>query len=417
MYEQDVVQLLATIDWLFVLYGASDVLHNDIEAAGVELDHSFIPHVFYSEEREAKEREFSLEMADAKLGIDLLQEDEVTSVQEDGKDWSILDQAFVTDLGFSFTHLVQVLFVLARWQALGGDAKLRLSYKAPFSTITDILKNSMEDLSSDEATRIVEFLVLEPAKIRRLLGKDIAESDVPVWEHNKREHRYAIRPLIIINEGQLAWGAAAADRAARIWTGTIFDGYLPADFNWPNVKNVVRNIKSGIEQKLEIRAFEVCSRATSWVLHGIDFKHKFPKESFEDVGDFDTLACWPEKNLWLSVECKYNQPPFCLKDARRLRERIFGSGKDHGQFAKIERRRDFLASNFVQLRKLLGWPEPPEGVLPSFSEVYVCRDIYWWMRNPPFVVPTQFVRIDGLDRWLRGQGNLGSGMQTCKNSV
>jgi hypothetical protein len=141
-------------------------------------------------------------------------------------------------------------------------------------------------------------------------------------------------------------------------------------------------------------------------LHGIDFKYKFPTERFEDVGDFDVLAYWPETNQWLSVECKYNQPPFCLKDARRLRERIFGSGSDHGQFAKIERRRDFLTSQVDRLRMLLGWPEPSSGTTPFVGEVYVSRDIYWWMRNPPFEVPSKFVRIDGLDRWLRRQGLL-----------
>lgn len=403
---QEVVQLVASIDWLFVLYGASDVLHNDIDAAGVEIDHSFIPQVFYSEDRDKREKEFSLEMADVKLGIELRQEDEVTSVQEEGRDWGPLDQAFFEDLGFSLTHLTQVLLVLARWHSMGGEAQLRLSYQAPISKIIDILTDSIQGLPDDEAKSLVNFLILDPVKVRRLLGKAVDEIDVPVWDHNKREYRYTIRPLIAIDEEQLAWGAGAADRAARIWISSIFNGYLPAEFNWPHIKDAVRNVKVGIEKKLEVRSFEVCSRATPFVQHGIDFRRKFRKEGFEDVGDFDVLAYWPETNQWLSVECKYNKPPFCLKDARRLREEIFGSGLDRGQFVKIERRRRFLASQNARLHLLLGWPEPSAGTIPTIVEVYVSRDIYWWMRNPPFEVPTQFVRIDGLDYWLRSQGLL-----------
>jgi len=37
----------------------------------------------------------------------------------------------------------------------------------------------------------------------------------------------------------------------------------------------------------------------------------------------------------------------------------------------------------------------------QIKEVYASRDIYWWMRNPPYEVVAEFVRIDVLDHWLR----------------
>jgi hypothetical protein len=169
------------------------------------------------------------------------------------------------------------------------------------------------------------------------------------------------------------------------------------------VKECVRTIKERLEKQLEVQAFKVCSRTATYVLHGIDFKYRFPNEQFDDVGDFDVLAYWPDSNRWISVECKYNQPPFCLKDARRLRERIFGADNNRGQFGKIEKRRTFLQEHFNRLRALLGWPVSSGNYAPMFTEVYVSRDIYWWMRNPPYDVPTSFVRIDGLDGWLRTQ--------------
>ena len=45
-----------------------------------------------------------------------------------------------------------------------------------------------------------------------------------------------------------------------------------------------------------------------------------------------------------TVGCSVNASttnPFCIKDARRLRDRIFGGGSEVGQFVKIERRRQF----------------------------------------------------------------------------
>jgi len=399
----DVVQLIAYIDWLFVLYGASDVLHHDIDVAGLEIDHIYIPQVFYSDDRENREKEFSLEMAKLKLGLDVEKKDEVSSKQEAGGDWDDLDQAFFKYLGFTLTQLTQMFWILAQWKSASGESELRLSYQAPVSAIIEMLKSNIEGLKNDGAISLINFATLDPTQIRCLLGKSIDESDVPVWEHNKRGSRYTIRPLISIDNKVLTWGADACDRAASIWVNSISNGYLPADFDWPQVKDVVRKIKADLEKQLEIRAFEVCSRATTLLYHGIDFRRKFPKEQFDDVGDFDVLAYWPETNQWVCIECKYNQPPFCLKDTRRLRDRIFGSNSQRSQISKIERRHQFMLSNSERLRELLSWPKPKSGASLQIIDVYVSRDIYWWMRNPPYEVETHFVRVDTLENWLRDQ--------------
>jgi len=397
----DVVQLIASVDWLSVLYSASDTLHNGIDVGGIELDDSFVPTVFFSEDRDSKDRQFLQDVANAKLGIGLLEEDGVNSAQDSVQNWGVLDQALSSDLGFSLTQLTQVLQVLSHWHSAGGAAKLSFSYSATPTAIVDRVRERLPDLPADAAKKVVTFLTLDPAGVRRLAGKQEDEPDVPIWEHFKRVHRYLIRPLVQVDEDLLAWGAATADRALSIWTGSFANGYQPADFQWPNVARVVRDIKAGIEKQLEVRAHEICGRHTAYVVHGIDFRRRFPREQFDDVGDFDVLAYWPDRNLWLSIECKYNQPPFCLKDGRRLRARVFGEGSDRGQFSKIERRRHFLTTNVDQLRVLLQWPESWAGIGSVFREAYVCRDIYWWLKHPPYAVPTEFVRVDALDGWLR----------------
>jgi hypothetical protein len=394
------IRLVAAVDWLSVLYGASDTLHNDIDVGGIELSDSFVPTVYFSEGRDLRERQFLQEAASAKLGIGLLEEDEVNSVQEDSGRWQPLDDALVADVGFSFTHLLQSFHVLSHWYSVGGSPELQFSYTATPLAIANMLSARVPDLAIETAIRLTDFLTLDPTGVRRLAGKDVDEPDIPVWEHYKRVHRYLIRPLIKVDADALAWGAATVHRAAAIWSGSILSGYLPADFQWPNMVKAVRTVKAGIEQHLEVRAFEVTSRVAPCVVHGLDFRRRFPKEKFDDVGDFDVLAYWPQHSLWLGIECKYNQPPYCLKDARRLRERIFGVGAEHGHMGKIERRRIFLAQNVERVRHLLEWPVGQAGDA-KFRDAYVCRDISWSMRHPPYAVPLEFVRIDGLDAWLR----------------
>ena len=177
--------------------------------------------------------------------------------------------------------------------------------------------------------------------------------------------------------------------------------YLPADFGWKHLTPIIANVKKTIENGLEHRAEEVFKRHTPFVRRGMDFRKKHPDQGFDDVGDFDVLAYWPETNFLVVCECKYNQPAHTMKDTRRLRDRIFGrdaSGKD-GQFVHIEARRRFLAERRERMIELLAWPA---SQVPSAQdvEVYVCRDIYFWMVHPPYKVPTQFVRIDALDTWV-----------------
>jgi hypothetical protein len=402
-----VTALIGSIDWLLVLYTASDVLHNGIDVAGIELDQFFVPHVFYNELTAEKESAFASEAADLRLGIGVRADDEVPRAEEGGADWTALDSAFKADNTVGFTKFLATLNVLFRWPSANQSSQLAFSYSEERDKVIRVLVDSVIDLTEAEAKAALAMVTLDPRTIRRLLGKAVDEGDVPIWEHNKRGGRYTIKPILDLGDGSILWGAAAVERAARIWRNALANGYLPADFEWPAVKAAVRQIKEGLEGQLETVAAGILSRGTKFVAEGFDAMRRFPKEAFEDVGDFDALAYWPEKNAWVSAECKYNQPAFCLKDARRLRDRIFGSGTDRAQFSKIERRRAFLISNAERIAALLGWPPAIAGVAaPVFHELYVSRDIYWWMRNPPYSVPTHFVRVDALDQWLEGRGLL-----------
>src|SRR5262249_23157552 len=67
----------------------------------------------------------------------------------------------------------------------------------------------------------------------------------------------------------------------------------------------------------------------------------FPAYSFgadrsraRDLGDYDVLAYFEQQKLLLSIECKLMNPAYCLKDTRRLRERIFGTRRDDGSLAE-----------------------------------------------------------------------------------
>lgn len=396
-------ELVGLVDWYMVLTGASDTLHNGIDVGGVEIDDSYIPEVFYSEGADDRETAFAREYAKSRLGLDAKDEDSVEGESEDLLSSEELKKAFITDLGFDLKNMITVLIVLSQAQRHGFDDKLSLSYAALPNHIIQVIADSIEGLEVPEAEKIVDFLTLSETGILRLSGRDVDEMDIPYWERNKRVHRYTIRPLVT-NGSVLRWGAETTSRAMNIWMSAVRDGHLPADFKWPHVEPVIRKIKESIETRLELRSEEIFRRYTPFVLRGIDFFRRFKSEGFEDVGDFDVFAYWPDENLLVTVECKYNQPPYTLKDTRRLRDRIFGKAENDkaGQFSRILRRRKFVENNSSKLLELLNWPLPKTLSIKKL-DLYVSRDVYYWMVHPPYPVPTQFVRVDTLDSWIRNE--------------
>lgn len=399
--EEDIQQLLADIDWLIVLYITSDMLHYNIDVGGISIDSDYIPEVFFSEDSVEKEEIFFKEQASYKLGIDLTVTDTVEANISD-KMLEELNRSFMKDLGFNYSTLLHVLETLQKW-ARCNVREPELSYYATIDDIITISKKFIKSESNDkELEKAINFLILKPNEIRFLLGSQDACSDVPIFEHNKRGTHYNIKPLIKSDEN-IYWGAGSVNRTLTIWKKNIINGYLPADFNWKNVNQQVRVIKESIEKQLEIKSTEIVKRFTSKVKHGIDFRRRFPNEKFEDVGDFDTLAYLPEKNIWIMIECKYNKPYFCIKDLRRLRETIFGrEGKatDKGQIGKVIRRYDFLESNLYHIKKLLQWDDSNEDK-PRIINLYVSINIYWWLRNPPYATNIDFVQVDALNEWLK----------------
>ncbi|SER45758.1 hypothetical protein SAMN05216589_0613 [Halopseudomonas bauzanensis] len=393
-------ELLGKTDWLMSLAGASDVLHNGVDVAGVAINDSFIPEVFYSDSSNDREARFAREYAKTRLGQGENPKDAVEGESEALSESTDFNYAFETDLGFNLSDLITSLSVLAQAQHHGFAKELSLSYGASPDKLAGKLVAEIKDLEQEKAERIVAFLTLSETGLLRLAGRDVQEAEVPYWEHSKRVHRYAIRPLVQVGD-ELRWGAETASRCMFNWMSSVRDGYLPADFGWPNIEPVVRQVKAGIERRLEFRNEEIFRRHTPFVARGIDFYRKFRTEGFEDVGDFDALAYWPGHNLMVAVECKYNQPFYTMKDGRRIRDKIFGRKEgDKGQIGKVLRRGAFLEQHRTRILELLGWPKPANAP-ERYVELYVSRDIYYWMVHPPYPVSTHFVRISTLDSWLK----------------
>jgi len=399
--EEDEFQYLtALVDWLHVLYHASDNIHYGILPVGMELDRDFSVDIKYEEGMKAKNKEFSEQMADLELELIGKPGDKVSSPRPLEEFMEKLDEGFVKDLGFSFKFLVNVLQLLTFWPTAKRDVEESPTYSAELAEIEDACIKIIQGIRRKEIRPIIEFLTLNKEDVIRILGQTEPCSDLPVWEHRKRYSRYTLRPIIKIGD-KYHWGPYSARRSGLIWSGTPLVGTLPTDLETPNIDEVLSAEKKLIEDALNEKALEIVKRFTPHARKNLKLHKLEPKWSHPSgLGDYDVIAFYPEKNVILNVECKDILPVYCLKDAKGLRETIFGHpGRDKGHFTQIDKREGYLSAYLPDIARALGWPLDPSQ-LPEIITIYLSRRSYWWTHFPPYNVTAKFLRIDLLSDFI-----------------
>jgi hypothetical protein len=376
--------LIALIDWLHVFYTASDSLWYGLDPVlGIKVDNQYLVEVVHEKDFSEKEKIFAEERTEIRLGIGVNTEDDVSSLRSMPDFINALDLAFKKDLGFTFKNMINVLQVLCCWADFNPQVLINPYYYASGDEIKETCSKNISGFVPEETDPILRFLTLRNEDVIRVIGQGHVCDDIPVWEHRKRFSRYALRPLISFGD-KYYWGPYSARKSATIWSGNLSYGSLPTDLESQTIQREIDGEKQLIDKALEKKAYEIVRRFTPYAvknctLHNRDRSGGHPT----DLGDYDVLAFYKEKNTILNIECKDILPPFCLKDAIRLRRTIFGEDNgDEGHFKQINKRRNYLLRNIQKICNGLNWSIDLNN-LPKVVTIYLTRETYWWTRFPP----------------------------------
>jgi hypothetical protein len=400
--EEQACRLLAFIDWFFVIIQASDIIHYDINPVGLTIDQDFLIEVEYSEDINEKETQFAQEQAQLRLGIIGNTKDAIKYPKFIKEQMPELDEAFHKDYGFRFTNLISVMIMLTHWPEHAEAVVVAPSYSATKDEIAVVAQKAIDSIGIEEIDPILDFLTLKSDEVLRVLNDEHPCDDLPVWEHKKRFARYTIRPLIKKDQKYI-WGPYATRGAGIIWSGSPSSGTLPIDIDKKNIDLLIQKWKQLLDNEVEVKAAEIVKRFTMHVipsakLHRLDKAGNHPK----DLGDYDVLAFYPQANTILNIECKSILPVYCIKDAKTLRETIFGiPGKDEGHFRQINKRQKYLMDHWATIARAFNWPLDLEKP-PRILSLYVTPTTYWWTRYPPHKVNTTFVQIEMLMNFIEG---------------
>jgi hypothetical protein len=392
--------LIALIDWLHAFYFASDSLHYGIHPVGMKVDNQFLIEVNYKGIKDEQEKQYAEEQSLLKLGLIGNQGDTVSSPRRSDNFLNMLDEAFMKDFKFTFTGMINSLQILTCWPEYAGNIELSSFYSSTTEEIETVCSKNIRGISQKEIANIIAFLILKPEDVICVSGQDERCKDLPVWEHKKRHARYTLRPLIQIDRN-IYWGSYSTRTSGIVWSGSLSYGTLPIDLQYPSIQEVLRSEKQLIEDALVVKTLEIVKRYTPYAKSNVEL-HKLDKSAGypPNLGDYDVFAFHQEKNIVFNIECKDILPVFCLKDAKSLRETIFGEeSKDEGHFTHIKKRLNYLSDHLLSITRAVDWPVD-SNKLPRVVTIYVTRHSYWWTRFPPKKVDAAFCRVDMLASYM-----------------
>lgn len=398
--REDLRQLLAYVDVLLNLYAASDFLHYGIYPARIKIESDFQVGVDYGAEIGDMQTEYAQEQAKLNLGQIGSKADRLNTPLDPVVYIDEIDNAFKTDLGFSFKNLVSLQQVLAGWTMFNEGLTEATYYSADIEEIRAACVKGIEGYDASETGAIVEFLTLDPSKILLIEGDPKPAADLPVWEYSKRATRYSLKPIIKIGD-EYYWGAYSMDRSGKIWSQIADADALPAEINIPTVRAVLERGHKAVEDALQDRIIEIVKRSTAEVKEEIN-PHRLGLHA-TDIGDVDVFALLRSKNIILNIESKIIDQAFCNKDLQRISRAIFGRTDSGGSFVKgylqkVEDREAYLKTQGKTLAERY-WPKLPDT--PKVVSIFVTQSSYWWTKYPTTKTDVHFIELQLLEDFIK----------------
>jgi len=391
--------LIALINRLQEIYNASDSIHYDVYPTGIKIYYDYSVEVLYQDGLDSKQKSFSKEQVEINLGLKGELRDRVgfqISVEEY---YQKMNSASLIDLKFRIDNMFTILHMLSQWPLFAESINEDSFYSSNKEVLLETCKTKIKDIETEETYFILDFLTLKSNDVIRIIGQDNPCEDLPVWEHNKRFSRYNLKPLILINN-RYYWGPHSARKSGEIWSKILRSGPIPLE-NCPTIKKILKEEKKAEEDALLDITFEAMQRETIFVERNVKLhkRDKFGNHS-PNLGDYDVLAFHQEKNVVFNIECKDISYSYCLKDSKRVRDRIFGKDKRRqGYLGQVEKRQVYLKKNIISIAKVLKWPLGTKN--PRVIPLFVTSHSFWWTKFPPRSTGIIFLSIKVLSESIK----------------
>lgn len=340
--KEDFEYLIGFANWLVVLQDNADTCYYTDFDLYIEVDSEYkIDTVFEDDSRKIYD--------DILLRKYNTNDYHIKNDDEDAEFFREAIQQFKNDTGIDF----QLLILLLEYMQLGliEDNVATEIYTNVFSVeksaLIEAFNSNLEIRIDDEfeISNTVDFITLNESLLKTLENK---QTDIlPIWDREKRDNRFDVKPLIIQNEN-LVFTPVALSNLRTLWISGITDWYLPFEIGLPNLKSVLKSWKKRYEDEMVKDIAELFkNRGFCFVEYEVDLNKRFPKSGYpEELGDYDVFAIDDKgKTIWI-IESKVLQKVGSIYEDQMQQKSFFFQHKDDEKF---QRRIDYMNNNFSKI--------------------------------------------------------------------
>ena len=307
-----------------------------------------------------------------------------------------LDRAFLKKLQFSFSKLIEKLYLLTNYDK-SQEKVIKLAKKELINAI------KQED-SEEETLNIIQELILESKYLGSILeGENLKDKGfISYDEINKRPYRLQVKPLIKLNDIYY-FSREICKRTINVFLRHISNGKLPYRSKYREIQDVMDRYAKKIQNNIVDKAFEILKEnGYETIYKEVDLR-KLDKNGnhplLEKLGDYDLLVFDIKNNIILNIECKYISQDFCAKDLKNTMEKLFGKNEnDKSYIRQVLKRQKYLVENIEKIVNNLKFEFQPQiRVIPIF--LTYTSNIF--LKNPLIKSDIVYVTLNEFESYLK----------------
>lgn len=248
--------------------------------------------------------------------------------------------AFYEDLGVHFKVLESVLHHLSDSSFSHDNVEFdEIAPNVIKAKATDVLNDYLsfvvENVPVEDVKSAYDFLTIVPGQLKTIC--DTTHPILPIWEREKRNHCFAVRPIYMSNNDYI-YSPIIMEEVRKRWIEGFLQFYPPFEIGLERTCTALYAWKNSYEHLFSSEV-EVLLKESGceYAKHDVDLRREDRRgnhPTIDVLGDYDVIGLNTTQKRIFIIECKVLQPIGSVFEHSNQQKRFFTKEKFDEKFQK-----------------------------------------------------------------------------------
>lgn len=248
--------------------------------------------------------------------------------------------AFYEDLGVHFKVLESVLHHLSDSSFSHDNVEFdEIAPNVIKAKATDVLNDYLsfvvENVPVEDVKSAYDFLTIVPGQLKTIC--DTTHPILPIWEREKRNHCFAVRPIYMSNNDYI-YSPIIMEEVRKRWIEGFLQFYPPFEIGLERTCTALYAWKNNYEHLFSSEV-EVLLKESGceYAKHDVDLRREDRRgnhPTIDVLGDYDVIGLNTTQKRIFIIECKVLQPIGSVFEHSNQQKRFFTKEKFDEKFQK-----------------------------------------------------------------------------------